>query len=525
MISFQKIGIQLSTAGTVVYNWRAGVYGNTTSWPTCGCYHEGRLWLAGAVSNRWDASASNALATFSPTNPDGSVSDNNAISFIANSDGVNTTFWMQSDAIGIIVGTENGEWLIQSTTQGLAITPSNIQAHRVTKAKCAAVEPARTEHTLAVVQRQLRKVCEYFSDVYSGKFTAPNITERARHLTAGLIAEIRYQQEVTPTLWMRDQAGNLFGCTYKRDTLMTSQGPTFYGWHRHKLGSGRSVKSIAVGPSQNGTLDALVMTSTDGTYYYVEVLADLFEETTNYQNAWLLDSAIKPTSYVVGNTGVTFNGLWPLNGRTVQCVAGGLDCGMQDNWPAPAGLISDFVVSNGSIFVPRHASRVRSVPSRGHRRSRRVGARDGDGVAGGSGNGQFTKAFVQSFGANQMPAVIGFTYTSQAQTLRPVSPAESGARAGPALAKLRRSHKYAIQAIQTNGIQIGASFVNMDYIPFESRGGAASYVLPALFTGIYQGDLGDLDDYGFEGTLALQVTRPVPCIIPALGAFVETQDV
>src|SRR5262249_49924986 len=57
----------LYAAGTVVTTWRAGVYSNSAGWPTCGCYHEGRLWLGGAISNRWDGSNSNDLFNFAPT--------------------------------------------------------------------------------------------------------------------------------------------------------------------------------------------------------------------------------------------------------------------------------------------------------------------------------------------------------------------------------------------------------------------------------------------------------------------------
>jgi hypothetical protein len=505
--------------GTVVNTWRAGVFGNSIGWPRCGCYDQGRLWLGGSIPNRWDASVANDIFNFAPTGEDGTVADDNAISFIASAQDVNSTFWMSPIAQGIAVGTEGGEWLIQSGVAGAPLTPGTMQANRVTRAKCANVEPVHTEHTLVVVQRRQRKVLELFADIFSGKFTIPNLLNRAQHLAKAGITEIRYQQEITPTVWARCGDGSLIGCTYKRDTLMTSQGPTFYGWHRHQLGSGRVVESIATGPSQFGTLDSLFMVTNDITtgIRHVEMLADYFEETDNYANAWLLDDAVTPTNYtnsptlqpalsgavtVLGpggyprppytnfggkpTTSLTIYGLWHLNNKTVTVFAGGLDCG-------------DFVVANGSVTVPF-----------------------GDGIAAGTANGLFTLAFVNSFPAGQFPLVVGFTYTSQGQLLRPVSPAESGARAGPALGKKRRNHIYALQAVQTNGLSVGTLSAKLDPVLFRSDT-QASYPLPQLFSGVYQERI--RDDYSFDGGLFFQVTRPVPVLIPAIGGMIETQDV
>ena len=486
----------LYPAGTTIYTWQAGLYSNAAGWPTCGTYYEGRLWLAGATNNRIDASMSNNLLVFSPTGDDGTVADDNGISFTFNADGVNTIFWMQHMALGIVCGTDGGEWLVPNASPPL--TPSNISASRVTKATCADIEAVPTEHTLCIVQRRERKVFEYFADVFSGKFTAPNIVDRARHLTTPFIQEIRYQNEITPTVWARCGDGSLIGCTYRRDTLMTSQGPTFYGWHRHKIDS-LQVKSITVGPSQLGTLDSLVMTALDPStnYYHVLLLADYFEEGSNFQNAFLLDDAVNPTSYTENDgVNITINGLWHLNGKTVQVFAAGLDCGMQDN----IGTISDFTVSNGSVTVPF-----------------------GDGIAAGSGAGLFTPAFVNQFPGTSMPLVVGLGMTSQGQLLRPVAPAEAGTRQGPGFGKKRRNHRFAVQVVQTNGLSIGTDFSKLQPVPFRPINGAVPVLLPNLFTGVFQDEL--RDDFTYDGQICWQISRPVPGLIAAIGGFIDTADI
>lgn len=483
--------------GSVIQTWRAGLYTNNgNTWPTCGCYDSqgGRLWLAGAAPNRADASQSNDIFNFAPTEEDGTVTDADAISAVFNSKKVNTVFWMEPSSQGILVGTDGGEYLIQPLTAG-AITPTNIDVNPVTQERCANIEPVWTEHTLAVVHRRMRKIFEFFADVISGKYTAPNLMDRARHMTANYVQEVRYQQEITPTIWFRDGAGALFGGTYRRDTLMTSSGPTFMGWFRVALGSGRQVQSITIGASQGGTLDALSMVTNDPAtnVHHVEMMADIFEETDTMQSAWFLDDAVTPTSYVAGSSSVTFNGLWHLNGKTATVFAAGLDCG-------------DYAVSSGSLTVPY-----------------------GDGISEGAGGGLFTEGLVNSFAAGTMPVAIGFTFTSDGQLTRPMTPLESGARTGPALAKKRRQEQIgalivtAVGGTQPEapatavGLQFGTSFSNLYPAKFTAADDVTPLAYGTPFSGVYWDSLDDTSS--FDGMVCWRISRPWPCLIAAVEPF------
>jgi hypothetical protein len=495
-VNVEILGPALLYTNTII-NWQLGVYSNTTGWPTCGTYHEGRIWLSGAVPNRWDASVSNGIVgntiNFAPTDQYGVVSDSNGISAIMNSDGVNPIYWMQPDLQGIICGTLAGEWLIQAPTTG-PITPTNVAVRRVTKIGCADIEPRRTDHTNVFVRRYRKKIMEYFADVFSGKFSAPTISEKSEHIVAPLVRELAYCDAVNPIIWGRCDDGSLFGSSYKRDTLTTAQGPTFAAFHRQSLGSGRVVESICSGPSTDGTIDSLTMVTNDPltNIRMVEVLTDAFDETSTLQEAWLLDNAINPTSVSSTNSsagdtapygGMTMNGLTYLNGKTVSVFAGGLDCG-------------DFTVANGSIFVPY-----------------------GDGVSAGSGSGRFTSGFATALPLTEI--VIGFTYNSDAQLVRPNNPTEAGSRNGPAFGKTKRSARYAIQCVNSSGLYVGTDFSKLLPIQFKDNAGRAMKALNT-FTGIYRDDL--TDNYSYDSMLAVRVSRPLPAIIASLGAFPHTQD-
>ena len=241
-VTIQILGPKLLYT-TPIRVWRLGLYSDTTLYPKTGIYHEGRLWLTGAVDNRIDSSTSNGILAngkinFAPTNPDGSVSDANGISYVFNAPDVNPIFWMATDAQGIIAGTQAGEWLVQASNQNNPLSPLNIQAHRWTTNRCANIEPKRCAGTLAVVQLYRRKLLEYFADVFTGRLGAQNIAVTAPHLTATNIQEIAYQRELAPIVWARMGDGSLIGVTYKRENMASSQPPNFAGWHRHQLGSG-----------------------------------------------------------------------------------------------------------------------------------------------------------------------------------------------------------------------------------------------------------------------------------------------
>lgn len=318
-------------SGNPIITWRMGLYSDTTGYPTCGVFHEGRLWLAGAQPNRFDASVSNSPFNFAPTGTDGTVADNNAVSYIFNSDDVNKIVWMTPDHQGIIAGTAGGEYLISASNLSDPLTPTSIQAKRVTKYKASSVPPTRTGLALMFVQAQAHRLMEYVSDVFSGKFMGRNMNEKSRHLTGGTIQQIGYAQDLTPIVWARMGDGTFAGMTYKRESQFTSEPPTFNGWHSHTLGSGRSVESMAVGPNNDGTLETVYFSTNDPAtgVRHIELLTDMFDETTPLLQSWFLDDAVSPaavTEDTVANT-VKLYGINHLIGQTVTVVAAGLDLG------------------------------------------------------------------------------------------------------------------------------------------------------------------------------------------------------
>jgi hypothetical protein len=470
-------------ANTPVNTWRLGVYGGPNGWPTCGTYKYGRLWLSGAIDNRVDASNSNDLYNFAPTSADGTVLASSAIAAIFDAPDVNPIFWMKPVDKGIACGTQAGEWLL-----ALAAGSNIPQVDRVTGNGCANIEPAPTENTLVVIQNFKRKLLEFFADVFSGKFSAPDLTKSWKHLTQPFIQEIAYQQELVPVVWSRLGDGTFAGMTYKRDSLMSSQGPSFAGGHRHTLGSGWQVKSIATGSNDAGTLDALTMVTYDPStnIYHVEQLTDLFQEGSRKSKAWFLDSAVRPTSWqltaVDGVLVFQLNGLWHLNNYTVMAYIGGLDCG-------------NYKVTNGSINIPLQ----------------------------GDPNGLLTEDFINnSFATGGLDMLVGFDMVSQGQIVRPIAAQESGARNGPALGTVRRSHLASVLFQDTAGVSIGTDLAKLRPCLFKSAGGTVPLTPFQMFSGVFKATIDD--NHSFDSMPCWQVSRGQPCTVVAIEAFLKTED-
>lgn len=509
---FTVYGTPFPTSGSpVVPLFQLGVYSNTTGWPTCGVYYQGRVWFAGAIPNRIDASSSNGLyvdtngqpyINFSPTGPAGTVADSNGISYVFNCEDVNPIFWVVANSTGIVCGTQAGEWVIAAPTAG-PITPTNISANRNTKYGCANVEPEHTDLTISFVHRYSQKMLEYFPDVFSGRYTAPNLSQYAKHLTTPGIAEIRYQRELLPVTWARCNNGALLGCTYKRTSLFSSQGPEFTAWHRHDLGSGRTVQSMAVGPSVDGTIDTLFMTTLDpvDNVYRVEVMQPLFNVDALITSGWFVDGGVVPSGGFItinsttGNT-LTLTGLSALNGRTCTVVVGGVDVG-------------DFAVSGSQVVVPIDAQYT-ALFSTSYLASISGAAYGANAVAITNGASTYT-----------VPAMVGFTYTSQGQLLRPDGVDQSRMPTGPALGKTRRAAQFAALLVNTQGISFGTSFGALHTANFRQLN-QTPYAQTQLFSGVYRDSVSDPQSY--EGQLCWQISRPYPATVAAVAPFFEFQE-
>lgn len=343
-------------SGNPIHTYQMGLYWGTT-WPTCGTFHEGRFWLAGAVENRADSSVTNGLLAgggleFMPTLYDGTVTDASGISAIFNFPEVMSVNDMRPTPIGVLALCQSAEVMIQASNFSDPITPYTVQAHQVTRYGSADMEAVQVGFSTLFVERFARKVLDFAQAIFGGRIAANNVSLTAKHLIENGVNEIRYQRETAPILWVNtpNGFGNWVGMTYKREDSFSAAGPLFAAWHRHQHGEGgRYPISMATGALPGGAIDTLTMvtnnvTQADHDYNvgHVEFLTQIFTEQESTLCAIQMDDSIAPVSASIAsdNSSVTFYGFWHGIGNTISAYIGGLDCG-------------DYVVqSNGSITVP-----------------------------------------------------------------------------------------------------------------------------------------------------------------------------
>jgi hypothetical protein len=345
------VGLNLVGDFSATTAWRLGAFSDTTGHPACGTYHEGRLWLSGAASNRVDASKSDKHFDFTPTDTDGTVADDNAIAATANATELNQFFWMLSGDNGILMGSLAGEWLVQASALNDPISPSSMQMRRVTAYGCADIEPQMCLRTIAFVQRQGRRILDIANYPYgeAAGWFADNLEHLAGTLVCGGVAEIRYQQTPSWNLWVRRNDGTLVGSVFRHAAYGKE---SFNGWHRHEHGDSRTFESIAVSstPTDTGLGETLYAVTNqpdvdddDFGVRWVEMLSPEFDDCSDDCDAFFIDGSAVPanTSILTGGdtpTGIRLYGYWHLNGKTVSAFIGGLDLG-------------DFTVTDGYIDI------------------------------------------------------------------------------------------------------------------------------------------------------------------------------
>lgn len=138
-----------------------------------------------------------------------------------------------------------------------------------------------------------------------------------------------------------------------------------------------------------------------------------------------------------------------------------------------------------------------------------------------SGEGAATVTFDAGQGATQytIPLVVGQSYDSRLQVLRPAIEAEVKSPVGGALGQTRRVKGIAIALLNTVAVNLGTGFSNL-LAAFSGADDANAS--NNMFTGIYYMTVDDA--YSFDGMACVQTNRPGPLTVKALNSYVETEE-
>jgi hypothetical protein len=442
--------------------WRMGLWSDTTGYPTCATFHEDRLFFAGAATSpqRIDGSKTGLYTNFAPSGTDGTVADDNAVSFTLNADDVNAVKWLATNEKGLLVGTTRGEWQVKPSALNEAITPTNITGKPSTRHGSADVAPVSAGNAVLFVQRAGRKLREFAYVFEVDGFKAPDMTLLAEHITRPSVTELAYQTQPQAIVWGVRSDGVLLGFTYERDQDVVA-------WHRHELGGYSNaggtaipeVESVAVVPNPSASRDELYMVVkryiNGSTKRYIEYMSKIWEYGDEQVNAFHLDCGYTITN---GSPSSTVTGLWYLEGQSVTPYVDG-------------AKHPDVTVTNGTITLNHTATVV----------------------------------------------TLGYAYNSDGQ----IMPIEGGSQDGTAQAKTKRIHSVGFWLMDTLGLKFGPDSDNLNEILATTWGqdfGEAT----ALVTDVISERMED--DYNKRGQVYWRADGPFPATVLAIMPKVNVSD-
>ena len=568
-----------------IWEFRLGVYSDTTGWPSSGAYHEGRLCLGGVAPNRIDMGRPNRGFDFSPTEPDGTVTDSNGIAVTLNSEKAENICGFASVTEGLIVLTDEREWLIAASALNDPLTPTSTQARPTTEFSAIPVEVTRLPTGLATVQRGGRRVLEYrnFVDMrsYQSRLNTSDMSLKCQHLTASGVGMTQFQSLKQPVLWCAPGkylitqfnpvfvnndcpavqqppvvvpgglpviTGNtLFGIAYSRSPDNAYSAP-FSFEHGLTLATNyqQTIDSIAIqrGPDETSEYLYCCVTGSDQKshvemmmpFFETEPFDDVLTNSTTVASfgtrsmSFMLDSALSPTGCEIAADALsaTFYGLTPHAGETVDFVIRGKYVGSFDI-AADGSVNIPFTTADGTfvyedIYLAMRADSINynMLPS-GYLDGFR-----GDASASfyQSGEGYQYFFYVDLSNSTQnftfsFLGYFGYKFRRRGQMLRPLV----GGANGPNFGKVIQNSRAGIYVGQCLQIKAGASFD--DLVDIELTVDGVNDVTPLVpgqaTTGIYRGFIND--DNSFNGQICWEQTDPVPGNILAVGGFDEVSDV
>lgn len=453
---------QAASAGTATTNWRLGLYSDTTGFPRVGSFHENRLYMAGAALSpqRLDGSKSADFSNFAPTDKDGLVASDNAVSFSLASGRVNTVRWMESHSRGLLIGTAGGEWTVRASTLDEVITPTNINARESSVFGSVGIEPERVGDVVLFLQRGSRKLREFAYLFEADGFQAPDLTVLAEQVSLTGITGMHMQKQPQPILWATRTDGLLVGLTYDR-------AQNVIGWHRHQLGgvsdsSGNptKVENVAVLPSPDDLQEDTVFVTTlryiNGRQErFVEELTKIWETGDEQTDAFYGDCGL---TVVSGGGTDEVTGAYHLEGETVGVWVDG-------------AAHPDVVVTDGKITLDSEYNII----------------------------------------------TYGLRYNSDGETM----PIEAGAADGSAQTKIKRVSRLGFILLDTLGLKYGADENSLTEILFRLWGQDWGTATP-MFTGAVRERFES--DFDRLGQVFFRADTMAPATVLGLTMQLNTED-
>lgn len=391
------------------YRWAIGAFSKDQGYPECVTFFRERLVLS--KGQKVYFSVVGDFENFASTDESGNVVADKAINASINTDQVNSIQWL-APTQALLIGTAGAEFACAENSANEAFAPGNVKIEQTSSEGSRTVQPVRVGYSVLFVQKSGRKLKELAYSFQQNGYVPADLSVLSEHITLGGITQMAWHKEPYVCAWGVRNDGVLLGFTFNREQDVV-------GWHRHILGGGGIVESIASIPHPDGDKDELWMivrrTINGSTKRYVEYLEKGYQQGDAQADCFYVDCGLTYS----GTAATTISGLSHLEGQTVQVLADG-------------AAHPDRVVTSGAITLQLAASKVQ----------------------------------------------VGLACPATLQTNR----LEAGAGDGTAQGKTKRINKCVIRFKETLGGFVGPNDSNLDEIQFRT-GSDDMDAAPGLFSG------------------------------------------
>jgi hypothetical protein len=293
------------SATSATRDWLLGAFSNTDGWPSVVTFHQDRLSFMEAPGEPQGVfmSARGNYDFFAPTEYDGEVEPQNALTFFLDSNTVNKIFWALPIGRSLVLGTANSEWTIGANTSGEALTATTAVAQEGTTFGSAAIRAIKVNNTALFIGKTERTMGKVGYSFENDSYSADSMNLLADHIMFGGVREIAYAGEPDNRVYVVMRDGRLLTVTYKPEQNVS-------GWASIKT-NGR-VLSCCVIPSFDGADNDLYLTverEIDGVKYkFTEVQDNDFRFADSIEDAHFLDCAAKYDGRIYPDASLVISG-------------------------------------------------------------------------------------------------------------------------------------------------------------------------------------------------------------------------
>jgi hypothetical protein len=238
----------------LIYEWRLGLWSDTTGWPSAGDFFGERMFLGPSNDspNVLCGSVVGLYENFTHVEQDGVVLEDGAIVHYIKSPQLSRIKWIASNERGMIVGTGSQEFVIErSVASDRNLTPQNIKSNPSTRKGSTNADPVIVDNRILHVPRSGRSIREVAYSLESDGYVSNNMSRFASHLGVPGFVEQAYAAEPHTIDFVRRGDGTVVSLTYNRDEGVV-------GWGELDF-AGAIVESILVIPQIDQQQDALWM--------------------------------------------------------------------------------------------------------------------------------------------------------------------------------------------------------------------------------------------------------------------------